>query len=86
MFIEDEIQIEKPNKEHILSSCETEISSANWTQFLLCILYQYPEDDPLRSKHVAELNNITFTGCVDGNSFPHYELKKAANSEGEELP
>ena len=28
----------------------------------LCILSYWPEDDPLRSKHVA---NITFNLCVD---------------------
>jgi hypothetical protein len=32
----------------------------NCTQFHLCILYYWPEDDHLRSKHVAKTRNNTY--------------------------
>jgi hypothetical protein len=32
--------------------------------YLLRILYYWPEDDQVRSKHIAVINNIMYTSCV----------------------
>jgi hypothetical protein len=49
-------------------------SSGLFKIFLLCILYNWPEDDPLMSKHVATLKIQRVLALLTVFDFSYYEI------------